>query len=582
MVHIDKSEGNQAPLSYGQQRMWFIEQFEQGSSAYLIPMFFELAPGAHKDAVQQALSAIVERHSILRTVIEQDEQGAAVQRVLPHGPQMRTVRVPEQEDVQRQMAREAQRPFELTEEPPMRVWFYEQGQRCWLLVVFHHIGFDGWSHPIWQREFDAYYAREVRGQPVQLEELTVQYKDYAAWQRTHVQDQALQVHADYWKDKLEGLEPLELCTDHPRPAHVDYRGDNVDFTLSEELSQALRELAQSQGCSMHSVLLTGLMLLLRVYGQRDDVAVGLPVANRDYGQVQSLIGFFVNTLVLRQPIEGKSLLEEVLGQVHRGVGQAQLHQALPFEHLIDLLEVERDTSRHPLFQVMFVMAQQSPSQTEEALMPQQNLSLETVSKFDLTLQVEEGAQTCAGSFNYATALFERYTIEQMARHYERLLEHMAQSLSQRVGELSVLSSEERDQLLVQFNETDQPLGEPQTLVQSFEAQARARPEQTALVDEQECLSYQSLNAQANQLARLLRQVYQEETGNPMSPDTPIALLFDRGTQMVVSLLAVLKAGGAYVPIDPDYPTERIAFMLQDCRSPVVLTQSFLRDHLVSP
>ena len=319
---------------------------------------------------------------------------------------------------------------------------------------------------------------------------------------------------------------------------------------------------------MHSVLLTGLMLLLRVYGQRDDVAVGLPVANRDYGQVQSLIGFFVNTLVLRQSIEGKSLLEEVLGQVHRGVGQAQRHQALPFEQLVDLLEVERDTSRHPLFQVMFVMAQQSPSQAGEVLVPQQMSNLETVSKFDLTLQIEEGAQACAGRFNYATALFERHTIEQMTRHYERLLEQMAQSLSQYVGELSVLSSEERDQILVQFNETDQPLiSEPQTLVQSFEAQVRARPEQTALVDEQGSLSYRALNAQANQLTRLLRQVYQEETGKPLSPDTPIALLFERSTQMVVSLLAVLKAGGAYVPIDPDYPAERIAFMLQDCEQP---------------
>ena len=339
------------------------------------------------------------------------------------------------------------------------------------------------------------------GKHVQLEELTIQYKDYAAWQRTHVQDQALQVHADYWKDKLKGLEPLELCTDHRRPVHVDYRGDNVGFTLSEELSQALRELAQRQGCSMHSVLLTGLMLLLRVYGQRDDVAVGLPVANRDYGQVQSLIGFFVNTLVLRQPIQAKSLLEEVLGQVHRGVGQAQRHQALPFEQLVDLLEVERDPSRHPLFQVMFVMAQQSSSEAGEALVPQQNLCLDTVSKFDLTLQVDEGVQACTGSFNYATALFERHTVEQMVRHYEHVLEHMAQSLSQRVGEMSVLSSEERDRILVQFNETDQALSEPQTLVQSFEAQARVRPEHTALVDEEGSLSYQSLNAQANQLAR---------------------------------------------------------------------------------
>ena len=286
----------------------------------------------------------------------------------------------------------------------------------------------------------------------------------------------------------------------------------MGFTLSEELSQALRELAQSQGCSMHSVLLTGLMLLLRVYGQRDDVAVGLPVANRDYGQVQSLIGFFVNTLVLRQPIQAKSLLEEVLGQVHRGVGQAQLHQALPFEQLVDLLEVERDPSRHPLFQVMFVVAQQSSSKAWEALVPQQMSRLDTVSKFDLTLQISEGAQACTGSFNYATTLFERHTIEQMARHYEHLLEQMVQSLSQCVGELSVLSSEERDQVLVQFNQTDQPLSEPQTLVQSFEAQVRARPEQTALVDDQECLSYRTLNAQANQLARLLRQVYQEETG----------------------------------------------------------------------
>ena len=196
--------------------MWFIQQFEQGSSAYLIPMFFELAPGVNKNAVQRALRAIVERHSILRTVIEQDKQGAAVQRVLPHGPQMHTVRVPEQEDVQRQMAREAQRPFNLTEEPPIRIRFYEQGQRCWLLMVFHHIGFDGWSHPIWQREFDAYYAYEVHGKPVQLEELTIQYKDYAAWQRTHVQDQALQVHADYWKDKFEGLEPLEAVHRPPK------------------------------------------------------------------------------------------------------------------------------------------------------------------------------------------------------------------------------------------------------------------------------------------------------------------------------------------------------------------------------
>ncbi|WP_155362098.1 non-ribosomal peptide synthetase, partial [Xenorhabdus bovienii] len=375
---------------------------------------------------------------------------------------------------------------------------------------------------------------------------------------------------------LAGYEPLSLPTDRSRPAQVDYQGQDFNFALESELSHQLRALAKTQETTLYTVLLSAFYVTLAKLTGQDDIVLGTPTDNRHHAQTQPLIGMFVNSLVLRVQLEPADSVETLIKQTHTVIAQAKAHQDMPFEQLVDALEIERDTARHPIFQIMFGLQSFGEDQLNRAGLPFSPVildgALHSPAKFDLSLFMAEGAGSIAGGINYAVSLFDESTIARMADIYQRVLTAFVADQKQPLVGLDVLSAQERHTLLYSWNQTDVPYPQDKTLQQQFEACAAATPDNVALVFEGVTLTYRQVNERANQLAVVIRERYQQQRHAPMPADTPIALYLDRSLEMVISMLAVLKAGSAYVPMSPEYPPERIRFILTDTAAPCVVTQ----------
>ncbi|PHM39367.1 Amino acid adenylation [Xenorhabdus mauleonii] len=571
------------PLSFAQERMLFIEQFEQGTDAYHIPYLVQLDNKTCLPLLEAAINQLAERHPVLKMVYLNHDDGQIHQQKLDAALPIQSIPPSENIDKLLDTVRaEIATPFDLSAEPSLRLRHYQIhnkqiSEKHYLLMLWHHIAFDGWSVNIFMNELAEIYHALSAGRDSQLPPLDISYGDYAAWQRDYLQGDLSERQLAYWQQTLAGYQPLTLPTDYPRPIHVDYQGRDFNFTLDNTLSNQLRTLAKTQETTLYTVLLSAFYVTLAKLSGQDDIVLGTPANSRHHAQTQPLIGMFVNTLALRAQLQQTASVNSLIKQTHQSVTNAKSHQDMPFEQLVETLGIERDTSRHPIFQVVFTLDDFDENQPDRLNLPfspvEQTEPLYSPAKFDLSLIVSDRHTNISGCLNYAVSLFNEATIVRLADIYQRVLTAFVADQKQALFELDVLSPQERHTLLHTWNPLAiAPYSQDQTLQQRFEAQVAAMPDNMALVFEGETLTYRELNQRANQLALVLRENYQQQHQEPMPVNTLIALYLDRGLEMVISILAVLKSGGAYVPISPEYPSDRVSFILQDAQTPCVLTQ----------
>ena len=569
------------PLSFAQQRLWFMDRLEPGSALYNIPMAMRLEGALDVEVLERALDELVHRHESLRTTFQQGER-EAFQLISPPSP-LALARVDlrelpadtREQEARRLVAEEARRPFELTVGPLLRVTLLRLEEEAHVLVlVMHHIVSDGWSMGVLIRELEVLYAALVTGTESPLGALPIQYADYARWQREWLRGEVLESQLSWWRQQLEGASPvLELPADRPRPVVKTYRGALQRVFLPKALTEELRKLSQCEGVSLFMTLLAGFQALLHRYSGQDDISVGSPIAGRGRSEVEGLIGFFVNTLVLRSRFSPEASFRDLLLQVRDTTLGAYEHQDIPFEKLVEQLQPQRDPSRSPLFQVLFAL--QNMPIPELALGGLKSSPLESeggISKFELSLFLQETPEGLRGVFEYNTDLFEPATIARMAEHLQVLLAAAVASPGTPVSRLPLLSEAEQHTLLVEWNDTRVDYPREACIHELFEAQAARTPDALAVQFEGQSLTYRQLDSRSNQLAHHLRHL-------GLRPGTPVAMCVERSLEMVVATLAILKAGGAYVPLDPSYPRERLELMLQDVQAPLLLAQRHLADRL---
>ncbi|HEY7768547.1 amino acid adenylation domain-containing protein [Longimicrobium sp.] len=567
------------PLSFAQERLWFIDRMQPGSTVYNLLVARRLEGALDTAALERALGEIVRRHEALRTVFAEVD-GSPVQVIAPFGgfalPVEDLAGVGEgdrEAAVRRRAEEEAARPFDLAAGPLFRAALLRLGAEDHVLLLsMHHIVSDGWSMGVLFRELSALYEAHREGRESPLAELPVQYADYAVWQREQLEGEVLERQLAYWKDRLVGApELLELPTDHPRPSVQTYRGATVPVQLSPELLARVQRLGRSEGTTLYMTLLSAFQVLLSKYAGSEDVVVGSPIAGRTRGEVEELIGFFVNTLVLRTHLGGDPSFRETLRRVREATLGAYAHQEVPFEKLVAELQPERSLSHSPLFQVMFTL---QDAEGRGSAIPGLNVSGVGAelgnAPFDLSLTLAATPRGLHGALNYNTDLFERGTAERMLGHLERILEQVADDIDVRLSRLNLLGEAERALVLEEWNRTEAEIPSDRCIHELFEAQVARPPDAVAVRFEEESLTYRELNARANQLAHHLVR-------HGVGAEVRVGVLMERSLEMVVSLLAVLKAGGAYVPLDPGLPAERLAYMLDDSAVPLVLVQAALRD-----
>ena len=528
-------------------------------------------------ALEQAFGEILRRHEALRTTFATQASRAfqVVGAAQPVPLRLVDVRQSSPADqltqIRRWAAEEAARPFDLATGPLLRLTLLAlDEQEHVLLLTAHHAVFDGWSIGVLVEELSALYQTFASGHPSRLQELSVQYADYAVWQRDWLQDGVFETQLAHWKDRLRDAPPLlELPSDRPRPPVQRFQGASQSILLSDRLTKELNAFSRTEGATLFMTLLAAFQVLLHRYTGQQDILVGTPIAGRDRVEIEGLIGLFINTLVLRADMQGDPSFSELLAQTRKVALDAYAHQALPFEKLVDELEVERDLSRTPLIQVMFSL-QNAPRQ--DVNLPELTfhpLELEqTTAQLDLTFDFEETEQGLRGSLTYNTDLFESGSIQRMLGNFETLLAGIITNPEQRLSELPLLSESERRQLLIAWNDTRTPYPHDSCVHELFELQAERSPDAVAVLFEDQQITYRDLDVRVNQLARQLQDL-------GVGPDTLVGICMERSLEMVVGLLGILKAGGAYLPLDPSYPKERLAFMLSDAQAPVLITQESL-------
>jgi amino acid adenylation domain-containing protein len=566
------------PLSFAQQRLWFLEQLQPGSTVYNVPGVVRLEGSLDAKALQRALDALVQRHEVLRTTFQDGPDGPVQviadsaschfeQRDLSHLPE------PERDlQVRQHITTECERPFDLVRGPLFRVVLLKlRTEEHVLLVLTHHIASDGWSTGVLMRDLAALYPALAAGQPSPLPALSIQYADYALWQREWLRGEVLETQLGYWKQQLLGAPPsLELPTDFPRPSVKTFRGASVAVRLSRALSASVHAFCKEQGVTPFMTLLGAFQLLMARYSGQQDIVVGSPIAGRRFAELEELIGFFVNTLALRVRLEDGPSFQQVVARVREVMLGAQAHQDVPFERLVESLAIGRSLDRDPLFQVFFAL-QNTPtpiiSDTGLALRPVGYES--AIAKFDLELAFTESADGFSGSLIYNTDLFLPATAQRLARLYSHFLEALLAQPSQSFHTLSLLPEDERRTVLLDFNRAPSSFPRDVTMPEVFSRIVARHGDSIALEFDSQRLTYAQLDARANQLAHLL-------LSQGVRPDSPVALALERSVELIVSLLAILKAGGAYLPLDTSYPRERLAFMLEDAQPVLLLTSSSLK------
>ncbi|MHA4810748.1 amino acid adenylation domain-containing protein, partial [Flavitalea flava] len=570
------------PLSYSQERLWFLDQLE-GSVSYHIPAVLRLRGTINEDALCFALQSIVNRHEVLRTVIEAD-QGIASQRVL--GKDVWKLETTDEklykkdtEALRSYITDLINRPFDLSADHKLRARLIRlDPEEAVLVVVLHHIASDGWSNGILVNEFFEFYESRVTGRSARLPPLPVQYSDYAIWQRQYLTGEVMEKKLDYWRKKLSGTSPLNLATDYIRPSVQRTRGNVLSFNIEKELQDKLQVLCQQQGVTLFMCLLAGFKTLLYRYSGQSDIAVGSPIAGRQQSEVEGLIGFFINTLVLRSDLNGDPGFLELLQQVKLTTIGAYENQEVPFEKVVEAVVREREMSRSPLFQVLFLFQHNergevragSPGGLEVRMEP----SGHTTSKFDLSLSLAESPDGLQGNIEYCTDLFKEETIRRMAGHFTSLLRGIVADPTPRIGDLPMMTDEERLRILEGFNNTGTVHPIKKTVVDLFRERAKRIPDVVAVIYEDRSISYRELEDRSNQLGNLLRR-------KGVRAESLVVICLERSLEMIIGILGIMKAGGAYVPIDPEFPFDRVRYMLEDTGASVILTSSSCRTRVLN-
>jgi amino acid adenylation domain-containing protein len=578
------SRNIELPLSLTQQRFWFLDQMEGANPAYNIVRVLNLQGLLNFTALEGAIATIINRHETLRTSFGIAD-GKPIQVItdklaftLPIIDLQELAEDHKTAEAQRLITDEYLRPFALNESSLLRVTLMQLGAESHqLLVIMHHIISDAWSAGNFLQELSVIYSALTAGLPSPLPQLSIQYADYAYWQRQWLENQPAQL--DYWQQQLADIPAvIELPTDRSRTAIQTFRGDLQKFQFDSQLTHKLKNLSQKSGSSLFMTLLTAFVILLSRYSGQEDIVVGSPISNRNRVALEPLVGFFVNTLVLRTRLQENPTFEELLQQVRQMALDAYAHQDVPFDQLVETLQPQRHLSHSPLFQVMFVL-QNSPSsklELRDLQVTQIELQRATAgANFDLTLSMQEKDSELGteliGAFEYNANLFNADTIARMVESFHTLIEAVVANPQERIRTLPLLTASQEHQLLVEWNNTvtDYP---QKSIHQLFEEQVEKTPDAVALVFEDQQLTYQQLNSQANKLAHYLQFLGVE-------PEILVGVYLERSLEMIVGYLGILKAGGAYVPLDPNYPPERLNYMVADSQMSIILTHSLLLPHL---
>lgn len=562
------------PLSYNQQRLWFLNQLEPDNPFYNIPVGLRVSGEVDKSAFCASVEAIIERHEILRTTFDVVD-GEAVQRIQEHMKldvltfDLRDVSELERTDrVVEFMQNEAQKPFSLSSGPLLRMtWLDTAAQEHIVVLVFHHICFDLWSVRVFLQELSTLYEAQIAGKSAVLPALPIQYVDYAYWQHRYMEDGHLRESMSYWKKTLaQSVPALELPTDRPRPPIQSYRGGHETIRLSPGLYQELQSFNQGEGTTMFMTLLAAFKVLLYRYSGQEDISVGIPIANRNRSEIEDLLGFFTNTLVMRNQVNGSMKFTKLLQLVRQNALDGYAHQDVPFEKVVEELQPNRDLSRTPLFQVMMAYLENGYQSISTTGIKLETISIATAtSKFDLTLFVAEQEDRLDLTFEYNSDLFDRRTIRRMMDHLSRLLSDITQQGNKSVAELRLQGDEEHDQWMRRVTScSDEIVYSEQPVQHIFEAIAAQIPDNAALRFMDEQMTYAQLNERANRLAHLLK-------AHNVVSDVPVGICMERSFDMIVAVLAIIKAGGAIVALDPQYPRERLAFIIDDANPRVIVT-----------
>jgi len=568
------SRNGDMPISFSQQRMWFLAQMESTSETYHIPMTVRLRGDLNRGAWERALNTLFARHDSLRSVFVAIE-GRPQVCLLPAQSGM-PIRWKDLQGIsdagsqlEQMITNEAKDSFDLARGPLVRVLMIQlDNKEHVFMVTQHHIVSDGWSSAIFDRELSALYSAYCNGRPNPLPPLSIQYPDYAAWQKQWLSGDRLEAHTAYWKTTLSGTPVLlDLPTDRPRPLQQSYTGDNEPIILDSTITRALKQLCQEHGVTLYMAILAAWSCVLSRLSGQDDIVVGSPSANRNHHQIESLIGLFVNTLALRVDLSGDPTVRQLFERVRKTSLDAQNHQDLPFEQVVDIVQPPRSLSHSPLFQVMFVLQN---DETSELQLPGLEVADENpsygVTKFDLTLRLYESDNEIKGGISYSAALFDRATVERHVGYLSSMLHSMVLDVDRSMMSVNLLSQPERDLVLGRWNETQQDFPVELCIHHLFEQQVEFTPQATALVFNSQSLTYTELNERANRLAHHL-------IGFGVQPENPVAICAERSIAMIVGVLAILKAGGAYVPLDPSYASSRLKDILTDASPSIVVADS---------
>ena len=570
LVRVDRS--GELPLSFGQERLWFLDQLEPGSSAYNMARAFQVDGALDVGALERALQTIVDRHEVLRTSYQaaNGRPSAVLAPIAPFSIRFEsfTTSPTPEADARRAAAEEMSRPFDLSSAPLLRATVLEIQPDSRLLVVsMHHIVSDGWSVGVLVRELISAYGALAQGGSVEVAPLPIQYVDYASWQRGWLSGEVLDKQLSYWREQLSGASTLELPTDRPRPAMPSGRGAAHRFEVGAETVSALSALCRAEGASLFMGLLAAWQLLLSRYSGQQDVSVGTPIANRTRAETEGLIGFFVNTLVMRMDLGGEPSFRELVRRAKETALGAYGHQEVPFEKVVEALSPERDTSRTPLFQVMFALQNAPTTAVELPGVTMTPLEGEGGSaKFDLTLTAVEagGGLTC--TLQYATDLFDESTVERMSSHLAALLNAVSATPDTCAEDARLIREDEERLLLEQWSGRETSYVPEGTLQERLSATAHRSLDALAVTSGDEALTFGELERLATRMAHGLR-------ARGVGPDRIVALLLPRDLGMVIAMFGTMQAGAAFLPLDPSYPQDRLAFMLSDCDAALVVVPS---------
>lgn len=579
--HLKATSNRKVALSFGQQRLWYMEQLNPGSALYNIRFTLHLKGELYIDALRNSLQAIIRRHEILRTTFE-DPEGTPRQ-VIHAEPllqlpidDLRAFPLSErQQQAEELMQQAAQQPFDLSKLPLLRALLVRLEDKKWLLsFTFHHCIFDGWSLRIFFKELSHCYQAYLKAEEPTLAPPPMQYADYAIWQHKQEQEGIYASQRTYWQKQLQGAPTLlDLPKDYPRPAVSNFIGEKLPIRVDLLQTERLRALARKEGCSLYMVVLAIWLTLLYRYSGQEEMVVGTLIANRTNAETEQLIGFLANTLALRIFLGDDPIFRELLKRVREVALDAYEHQDLPFDQIVSLAHPSREINYMPLVQVMFAFQNASSLQVHlPGLEAEYERNWTETAKFDLTLDLTEDSRGLHGVLEYSTELFAQERMQRMIGHLDTLFSVVTGTPQERLSDLPLLTEAEKHRQIRMWNQTQVDFPTDQCFPQLFESQVQRTPEAMAVACEQEHFSYQQLNERANQLAHYLRQL-------GVGPEVLVGVYMERSLDLVVALLGILKAGGAYVPLDTAYPQERLTFLLEDAQVPILLTHASLHEHL---